>query len=95
MGLFGTRWEAQYKGHSIVISRNEWTKGFRVEWDGQEIARRAWSWIGLGELRGTAEVDGTPIEVQVTLDATLKDIGTDGRCYLVVGGEDVPVTLVK
>jgi hypothetical protein len=98
MGLLNTRWEATYQGHSIVIARNELTKGFRIDWDGQELARRSWSFVGLGELHGTAEIDGKHIDVHVKLDwgdGPLKGIGTDGKCILTVGGHDVPVTHIK
>ena len=95
MGIIATRWEAQLEGHHIVVSRNELTKGFKLEWDGQEIARRTWSWIGLGELRATVELHGQPVEVHVILDATLKDLGSDGQCRLLVDGEPVPVVLAQ
>ena len=98
MGLLNTRWEATYHGHNITISRNEVTRGFQLEWDGKELARRAWSFVGFGELHGTAEIDGRPVEVTVKLDwgdGVLKGIGTDGKCTLTVDGQEVPVTHVR
>ena len=50
MGILGTRWEGSHLGHAIVVSRNELTKGFKLEWDGVDIAHRTWSRVGLGEL---------------------------------------------
>jgi hypothetical protein len=94
MGMLGTRWQARYEGHTIVVSRNEWTKGFKIEWDGEEIARRTWSLIGLGELNGTAEVEGKPVEVHVALEwGGLKQL--DGTCTITVDGQEVPVQPVK
>jgi hypothetical protein len=91
MGLFGTRWVAKYEGHDIAVARNEWTKGFAIEWDGVEIGRRRWSWIGLGELDATADIDGEEVEVHVELTWS----GLDGACTITVGGENVPTTQVK
>ena len=98
MGLFNTRWEAKYQGHDIVVARNELTKGFRLDWDGAELARRSWSFVGLGELHASVELDGKHVEVNVKLDwgdGALKGIGTDGKCILTVDGKDIPVTHVK
>lgn len=92
MGLLSTRWEANYQGHNITVARNEVTRGFAVEWDGREIARRAWSFVGLGELHGTADVDGTAYDVRVVLEWG-EGILTDGACKIFVDGE--PVADVK
>jgi len=40
MGILGTVWEAEYEGHKLVVSRNELTKGFKLEWNGIDIAHR-------------------------------------------------------
>lgn len=93
MGLLGTRWEAAYEGHNITVARNELTKGFSVEWDGVEIARRAWSFIGLGELHGSAEHAGRPVEVHVALEWA--GLGSDGTCKITVDGAPVAVTHVR
>lgn len=94
MGLFGTRWEATCEGHLIAVVRDELTKGFAITWDGVEIARRSWSWIGLGELHGTAEVKGQPKEVRVALEwgglSALK-----GRCTITVDGQNIPAVQVR
>lgn len=98
MGLLGTRWEAKFDGHQVVVTRNELTRGFALAWDGQEIAHRTWSWVGLGELHGTADYGGKHAEVHVKLDAgdgPLKGIGTDGRCTITVNGTPLEVTHVK
>lgn len=94
MGILGTRWEAKYEGHEIAVSRNELTKGFKLEWDGTEIARRTWSWIGLGELQATAELDGKPVDVHVAIEwGGLSAL--DGTCTITVGGKKIPTTHVK
>ena len=94
MGILGTQWEAEYEGHLLAVSRNELTKGFKLEWDGEEIARRTWSWAGLGELHATADVDGNPKEVRVGIHwGGLSAL--DGKCLITVDGEEVPVTHVK
>lgn len=91
MGILGTRWEAKWEGHAIVVARNEWTKGFKLEWDGEEIARRTWSWIGLGELSASVELEGRSVEVHVAIEWG----GLEGRCTIRVDGTEVPVQLVK
>ncbi|HEY1691078.1 MAG TPA: hypothetical protein VGG39_02895 [Polyangiaceae bacterium] len=98
MGLLGTRWEAKYEGHAVVVSRNEVTRGIALAWDGTEIAHRTWSWVGLGELHGTADVGGQSVEVHVKLDGgdgASKGVGTDGRCTITVNGKALEVTHVK
>jgi hypothetical protein len=91
MGLLGTAWEAEYQGHKLVVARNELTRGFRLEWDGKEIAHRTWSLIGLGELHASAEVGGKPVQVQVAI----RWGGWNGECTIRVDETDVPVKLVK
>jgi hypothetical protein len=103
MGLLGTRWEAEYEGHAIVVSRNELTRGFSLEWDGAEIAKRVWSLVGLGELHGSAEVGGKPgyrdgqarsVDVKVSIQwGGLKEL--DGHCTITVDGHEVPVKHVR
>jgi len=87
MGLLATRWEAKYEGHNITVARNELTRGFSIEWDGHEIARRAWSFVGLGELHGSAELDGKPIDVHVQLG--LGGGSWDGSCTIKVNGTEL------
>jgi hypothetical protein len=91
MGLLKTQWEAEHEGHALVVRRSELTRGFALEWDGREIARRAWSLIGLGELRGTAELSGRTVEVHVTIEFS----GFDGKCTITVDGVEVPVRKVR
>ena len=90
MGFLETRWEATYEGHSLAVFRDELTKGFLIEWDGVVIARRTWSWVGLGELNATAEVDGEPVEVKASLK-----FGIPGKCVITVDGTEIPVKQVK
>jgi hypothetical protein len=94
MGILGTRWEGEHAGHRIVVSRNELTKGFAIEWDGVEIARRTWSWIGLGELQATADLEGKPVDVRVSIEwGGLSQL--DGRCTATVDGKPVALQLAK
>lgn len=102
MGLLGTRWEAEYEGHRLVVTRNELTRGFALEWDGVEIARRTWSLIGLGELHASAEVtdaagasyrtDGAmrTVDVKVVLHWSSTS-EMDGKCLILVDGMEIPV----
>lgn len=91
MGLFGTRWVGSFRGHEIAVARNEWTKGFAIEWDGEEVGRRRWSWVGLGELNATVTVDGEDLEVHVEITMS----GLDGECAITVGGEKIATSIVK
>lgn len=91
MGLLKTRWEATHEGHALVVKRSELTRGFALEWDGREIAGRAWSWFGLGELRGTAEHAGRTVEVHVAIELS----GFDGKCTIKVDGVELPVRKVQ
>ncbi len=94
MGLFATRWEATHEGHAVVVNRNEWTKGFSLEWDGVEIARRRWSLIGLGKLHGSAEMGGKPVEVNVEIRWGGHS-RPDKGCSITVDGVDLAVEFVK
>jgi hypothetical protein len=94
MGLLATRWEAKFEGHSLTVARNELTRGFSLEWDGQELARRMWSFIGLGELHGTADVDGKHHDVHVKLSFG-PGLLTDGTCEILVDGKALEVTHVR
>ena len=93
MGWLTTRWEAQHAGHNITVTRNEVAKGFSVEWDGREIARRAWSFIGLGELHGTADSDGAQHEVHVSLEWGGKI--DDGVCKITIDGTPLEVKHIR
>lgn len=94
MGILGTRWEAEYEGHKLVVSRNELTKGFKLEWDGEEIARRTWSLVGLGELHASAESQGRPVDVKVVIYwGGVSEM--DGKCLITVSGTEIAVRHVK
>jgi len=94
MGILGTRWEAEYEGHKLAVTRNELTRGFALEWDGEVIAKRRWSLVGLGELHSSADVKGKETEVHVRIHwGGLKEL--DGICEITVGGNAIPVTHVK
>ena len=98
MGFITTRWEATYDGHDITVTRNEIRRGFALEWDGREIARRTWSWLGLGELHGTVEVDGKRHDIHLTLSAGNgpgKGLLTDGRCRITVDGGPVEARHIR
>src|SRR5438105_3386284 len=93
MGFLQTRWEATFEGHNITVTRNEIGRGFALEWDGRELARRTWSWVGLGELHGTAEEEGgKQHEVHVRLSVGSgpgEGLLTDGACTITVDGKPV------
>lgn len=94
MGLLATRWEGQHEGHALVVARNELTKGFKLEFDGKEIASRTWSWVGLGELHATVEYGERSREVRVKIEwgglAALS-----GKCDVTVDGVTVPLELAR
>lgn len=102
MGLLSTRWEATFEGHNLTVSRNEVGRGFSLAWDGKVIAERTWSFFGLGELHGTAELGDRHLDVRVALTfptlAQLKEGGVaemDGHCVITVDGSALAVTHVK
>ena len=92
MGILGTRWEAEFEGHHFTVSRNEVTRGFRVEYDGRTVAKKSWSLIGLGTVEGTIEHGGreVPVKVILSLDASL-----DGGCTVLVDGKEIAVKHVE
>lgn len=93
MGLLTTRWEAEYEGHHLTVSRNEVGRGFSLEWDGREIARRSWSWVGLGELHGTAEEAGGHHDVHVAIE--WGGGINDGVCRITVDGKPLEVKHIR
>ena len=102
MGILTTRWEATFEGHNLTVSRNEVGRGFSLEWDGRVIAERKWSFVGLGELHGSAEVGERHLDVRVTLTfptrQQLSDGGVaemDGHCVITVDGAEIPVKHIK
>ena len=99
MGLFTTRWEANFEGHKITVTRHDVPfRGFNLELDGHELSRRSWSWIGLGELHGTAEIDGKHHEVHAVLDVGEgpgESLFGDGKCTIAVDGKPIEVTHIK
>jgi hypothetical protein len=94
MGLLGTEWDAEFEGHKLVVSRNELTRGFKLEWDGEDIAHRRWSLVGLGELHASAEAKGRHVDVKVVIywggAAEM-----NGKCLITVDGKEIPVRHVK
>lgn len=92
MGILGTEWDAEFEGHKLAVKRNELTKGFKLEWDGEVIASRSWSLVGLGELHSTAVANGKEVEVKVTIQFAGFN---DGKCTITVDGQEIPNRLVK
>ncbi len=90
MGWLKTRWESSYEGHAIAVERNEVGRGFRLDWDGSEIARRSWTWIGLGELHASAELGDRHVEILVKIEWG----GINGTCTVIVDGNAVAMNLV-
>jgi hypothetical protein len=92
--MLETRWEAEHDGHNVVVTRNELGRGFKLEWDGVEIARRAWSFFGLGELHGTATSGDKHYDVRVALEwAGFSEL--NGSCTITVDGVEIPSTRVR
>jgi hypothetical protein len=99
MGILRTRWEGSFRGHNLAVERDELSKGFWLEWDGVEIARRRWSWIGLGELHATADVDASyresgHVDVQVKIEWGGVTKMAHGRCTAIVDGESLELERV-
>ncbi len=102
MGILKTRWEAEWRGHRIAVTRNELTRGFSIWFDDVEIAKRSWSWVGLGELRGDADVpaegyrDGKrAVEVVVVITWPENQGELDGHVALTVDGNSVEMRHVQ
>lgn len=80
MGILETDWEADFEGHHFTVSRNELTKGFKLDCDGRIAAKKSWSLIGTGELEGKIEHGGRELPVKLVIpafaDATLFVDGT-------------------
>ena len=102
MGILKTRWEAEWRGHRLAITRNELTRGFSIWFDDAEIARRSWSWVGLGELKGDATVPAEGyregqrhVEVVVVISWPESNAEMDGHVTLTVDGQPVDVRHVK
>lgn len=94
MGILGTEWDAEFEGHALVVSRNELTKGFKLEWDGEVIASRRWSWVGLGELHASAVSKGRELSVKVIIYwGGVAEM--DGKCLISIDGAEIPVRHVK
>lgn len=91
MGLLATRWEADFEGRRIVVSRNEVTKGFALECDGHIVAEKSWSLIGIGTLEGTIEHEGRALPIEAKLELSF----VEPKCALSVGGAAVPIRLSK
>ena len=88
--MLETGWRASYEGHALVVTRTELTKGFSLTWDGVEIARQSWSFFGLGELHGSADVQGRKVDVKASLRwGGLREI--QGKCSLTVDGKPLEV----
>ncbi len=82
MGILNSQWEADWKGHHLVVARNELTRGFWLKCDGEEIASKSVSLSGAGSLEAEiVEGDSTHI-VRVALSSGC-DIGVDGEALVV------------
>ena len=77
-----------------MVSRSELTRGFKLEWDGEDIAHRRWSALGLGELHASTEVQGKPAEVKVVI-YWAGPSEMDGKCMITVNGQELQVRHVK
>jgi hypothetical protein len=94
MGLLHSRWEAEYDRHNITVSRNELTRGVRVEWDGRLLTKQnpslfaPPSLLGLGRLQSVVSVDGHSVPLVVTL-------GVSPGCAIELDGRPLPVRTVE
>jgi hypothetical protein len=93
MGLSNTRWEAKYEDHIIAVYRNELTRGFHVDLDGQPVARKVWSWLGFGEVEGKAVIDGREVAIRVALEFGPGTRASAGQthCSIHVDGKEIEV----
>ena len=90
VGLFATRWEADYDGQTFVVDRDEVTKGLTVSFGGVVIAKKTWSLIGLGELEGNVRHGESQLPVRVKVGWG----GFHGQCAITVAGQDLQVRRV-
>jgi len=86
MGLLGSRWEASWEGHQIAVVRNEWTKGFQLECDGEELSNQKWSAAGIGKLEGEITHGGETVTVRAVIDL---------RCEIYVDDTALTVETIK
>ena len=86
MGLFASRWEANWEGHTLTVTRNEWTKGYRLTCDGTQIDRKWWSPLGIGALQGELTHHGNQLTVRAVLTST---------CEIHVAGVAIPVKAIR
>jgi hypothetical protein len=87
VGRWKTRWEAAHEGHQIVVTRNELTKGFSLDVDGVEVARKRWSMAGVGTLAGTFRSGDRDVPIVVVLKLSMKR----AECEVTVDGAAVGV----
>ncbi len=90
MGLLKTRWEARHSGHHISVHRNEVTKGFSLEVDGTEVARKGWSFVGVGKIDGTFRSGDRRVPITAELKFSLRK----PVCVVLVDGVPVDITQV-
>jgi hypothetical protein len=85
MGVFGSRWQASWQGRMLVVTRNEWTKGFKLLCDDEEIASKSMSLAGVGELTGEIMHEGSRIPVRVVVEST---------CQIFIDGAPVEIQTI-
>jgi hypothetical protein len=88
MGLMRSRWEADYEGHRLTVSRNELTRGFALECDGRVVAQKRFSLLGIGELHGTLPLGDHALPFSVALDIP-------SSCSITVAGRPLSVRKVE
>jgi hypothetical protein len=80
MGLSATKWEADYDGHYIRVSRSEVTRGFEVRVDGNKVGGKMFTLFGLGKIEGAVEMHGNLVPITVELTAGSEcNVHVDGK----------------
>lgn len=91
MGWLTTRWETSHEGHQILVTRNELTKGFTLEVDGVILARKRWSFAGVGTIAGTFRSGDRDVSITAELKLTTRR----PVCVVLVDGVELAVWNVR
>jgi hypothetical protein len=99
VGILKTRWQAEYRGHQLVVIRSELSKRLSLEWDGVEVAHDD-TITGRGELHAVVEVDssyragGNTVEIRAEITWGGSEELAHGKCRVTLNGDEVPVERV-
>lgn len=67
MSLVNDKWEASYEGHNVRVTRSNVSRGFELRIDGEKVAGKMMTLVGVGEATGKMHFDGREIPVKVEL----------------------------